>query len=546
MKYSISSRNPASQLLNITLELTCKENETVSMQLPSWRPGRYEIANYAQYIKSLTVSFNDEEIKAEKWTKDKWSFRAGSAGTYQVRYTYYARQMDAGGSWLDPTLMYVNFINLIFDILNRQEEKIKVRLHLPSDYQIATALPAIGHHTYLAQNFQHLVDSPFMASTDMRHEIFHLEDSSFHVWLQGEIQFDTTVFLNDLRRFTEKQIKAFGEFPAKDYHFLIHLLPYKHYHGVEHRYSTVITIGPAMELSQKSLYKELVGVCSHELYHFWNVCRIRPRAISPYDFSKEAYLDAGFIAEGITTYMGDLFLLKSGFFALNDYLKQLCKMINREFGNFGWQNQSIVESSWDLWLDGYKPGVPDKKVSIYNRGALIALCLDLFLMDFGTHLQEVMNIMWRDFGKPEKGYTMADFENMVLMSSQGNRFIPEFFRKFIYGKEDIFPFLSYQLKSVAIEIHSHPRKNPFESLFGIIHDKQGVIVNIHPQSEAYRKLMVGDKVTTYTMAGDYLQLEIIRLGKSISLQLEAKGLLFYRNYELKNIGYNHKQQLWMS
>jgi predicted metalloprotease with PDZ domain len=454
--------------------------------------------------------------------------------------------MDAGGSWLDPSQMYINFINLTFAIKGREEEEVTVRLQVPEDYKVATALSHISHRTFLARNFQHLVDSPLIASRDIVHETYRTHGVTFHVWLQGEIHFDLHVLLNDFLAFTQRQIEAFGEFPADEYHFLIHLLPYKHYHGVEHRHSTVITIGPAAQLSGKDLYDELIGVCSHELYHFWNVCRIRPKVLLPYDFSKEAYMDAGLIAEGITTYMGDLFLLKSGYFSLSDYLKELSKMINREFENSGWQNQSIAASSLDLWLDGYKTGIPDKKVSIYNRGALISLCMDLILIDKGSALQEAMNAMWRDFGKPEKGYEMNDFERKVFESAKGDPYIPEFFRKFVYGCEDILPVLTSQLKSVGIVIESSPRENPFEGLFGIVHDLKGEITKIHPESEAYQKLMLGDKIVSYFLTEQHLQAEIIRLEKPMSIQLKSTPVIYYKNFQLHDLGSNHKQKVWVS
>src|SRR5690606_23960414 len=107
------------------------------------------------------------------------------------------------------------------------------------------------------------------------------------------------------------------------------------------------------------------------------------------------YQKAGWIIEGITTYMGDIFLLRSGYFSLEEYLETFEKVLNRESLNFGWQNQSILESSFDLWIDGYEAGIPDKKVSIYTHGALIAFCLDAMLLDEKSSLNHVMKILWR-------------------------------------------------------------------------------------------------------------------------------------------------------
>src|SRR5690606_21927473 len=158
---------------------------------------------------------------------------------------YYASQMDAGGSWSDDEQLYLNFINFIFHIKGREEEPIKVQLDLPSGYQIATALPQTGAFVLEATGFQHLVDSPSIASPSLTHHQYQMGHCTFHLWFQGSIYFDIEELKNHFIRFTEKQIAAFGDFPCSNYHFLFQLLPYRHYHGVEHQYSTVITLGPA-------------------------------------------------------------------------------------------------------------------------------------------------------------------------------------------------------------------------------------------------------------------------------------------------------------
>ncbi|WP_373400761.1 hypothetical protein [Algoriphagus halophilus] len=226
-----------------------------------------------------------------------------------------------------------------------------------------------------------LVDSTLLASNNVQHWTYVSTGSLFHIWIQGTIHFDIKAFLDNFQKFTDTQIKDFGEFPESQYHFIFQLLPYKHYHGVEHQKGTVITLGPAKDLVENLKMEDLLGVSSHELYHAWNVCRIRPKELLPYDFSKETYTQAGWLLEGITTYMGDLYLLKSGVYSLEVFLKQIESTLQREVNNLGWKNQNILESSFDLWLDGYQPGIPDRKVNIYTHGSLICFCLDLLLIE---------------------------------------------------------------------------------------------------------------------------------------------------------------------
>src|SRR5690606_12039022 len=357
MEYLIYRTSIPSQFIDIQLTLAVTAHETIELQLPAWRPGRYELANYAQKLRFLkVVDSTGQSMLLNKISKDRWSFTAADQGSYRIQYQFHASQMDAGGSWSDDEQLYINFINLAFQVVGREEEETTVRLDLPEHYRIATALPFCGPNILKADGFQHLVDSPLIASPTLQHFTYRVYDHSFHLWFQGEIHFDIAALIQHFTNFTKAQIDSFGDFPADHYHFLFQLLPYSHYHGVEHQFSTVITLGPAAELADPGFMHRLMGVSSHELYHFWNVCRIRPKELLPYDFSKESYIDAGIVLEGVTSYMGDFFLWKSGYYADRDYLDVLEKWINREFEQFGWKNQSITESSWDLWLDGYKPG----------------------------------------------------------------------------------------------------------------------------------------------------------------------------------------------
>lgn len=529
MHYSISRKSFTSQFIQIHLEITCLEKETIQLQLPAWRPGRYELANYAQKIKGFGVTLHGSEIDWKKNSKDLWEFSATDPGLYKIVYEFYCNQMDAGSCWSDDQQLYLNFSNFIFEVLQRKNEEIIVSVDLPNNYKVATALKKSGFNEWWAPSFQYLMDSPMLASADLKQFSYSVNGSTFHIWIQGQIHFDIENLIAVFYSFSEKQIEDFGEFPADYYHFIFQLLPYKHYHGVEHAYSTVITYGPAHALSDTSELAELIGVSSHELYHFWNVCRIRPKGILPYDLSKEVYLEEGLVMEGVTTFMGDYYLLKSGYFSVHDYLNVLEEQAQREFDSFGWQNQSIVESSFDLWLDGYKPGIPDKKVSIYNRGAFVSLCLDLILKTSGSSLTGVMKDMWEKYGKTGTGYNLVDFEKMVACHSKEPEKISAFFQSFVFGKEDPFPVWKNLLNQIGIVIHENFEGNDLLHLFGIRKDESGIITQIHPDSDAFSLLMKNDRILEISFKtgssvtnqhDDQVHFKVERFGKIIPIKLQ--------------------------
>ena len=553
MIYSISRKSIPSQFIQVHLSLECVEHETVHLQLPEWRPGRYELTNYAQYLRGFKVEFEKKEVLWQKITKDLWQFHSEKSGIYSIEYEFYCNRMDAGSCWSDELQLYLNFSNFSFDIKGRENEDIEICIDLPDFYKVATSLPPLGHFQWKAMGFQQLLDSPLIASEKSVHLSYQVNNSTFHIWLFGDIFFDLETLRSNFLSFTKTQIEAFGDFPATDYHFMVQLLPYKHYHGVEHAFSTVITFGPAESLSEKNQMDELVGVCSHELYHFWNVCRIRPKSLLPYDLSKETYLDTGLIMEGVTTYMGDLYLLKSGYFQLEEYLNLLQKVIRKEFDSFGWKNQSIAESSFDLWLDGYKAGIPNKKVSIYNRGALISLCLDLMLLDKGSSLQQVMREMWQKFGKNQIGYTLEEFEFIVSEKLYLPSVVKEFFYKYIYGKQDIFEILKIQLLSIGVIISKNFEQNDLLHHFGIRTEQNGVIIQIYPDSKAFYELMIGDKILEingkeFSVAvkdqESGLSLILERHCRKVKVFIPKEKIKVFPSYVLKLSEPNQKTEKW--
>lgn len=494
-KYTISCSNPASQFILIQLEITAHSTEIMELQLPAWRAGRYQLANYAQYIRSFSIKNQyQEEIQFKKISKDCWTFSAEKNYTYLIEYEFFCARMDAGGAWVDEEQVYLNFINCCFAVNGQQNQPIELEVNLPSFQKAVCTVPKNQEGKWIADNFQMLADSTLLASNNVQHWSYESTDSKFHIWIQGAIHFDIKAFLDNFQKFTDTQIRDFSEFPEPEYHFIFQLLPYKHYHGVEHQKGTVITFGPATELLDELKMEDLLGVSSHELYHAWNVCRIRPQELLPYDFSKETYSQAGWILEGITTYMGDLYLLKSGVYSLEVFINQIESTLQREVNNLGWKNQNILESSYDLWLDGYQQGIPDRKVNIYTHGSLICFCLDLLLIEEGSSFPQVMKLAWEQFGKPRKGYSQLEFWNLILSQSSNPEIFQTFYDRYISGKEDLLKFFSEKVKSIGLEYVQSPNPDYLTGKLGVITiDKK--IIKIHPDSPAYDNLMIGDHVS---------------------------------------------------
>ncbi len=550
---SISYERPNLGFIDINLSFAPK-GEKSTLQLASWRPGRYELANYAQNIQRFEAT--DKKglpLPFEKTTKDRWEIHHGELDEVRISYNYFARQMDAGGSWLDDEQLYINFINCIPLISEMENEGITLKLSLPSNYQIACALPQITDRTLLANNYQELVDSPLFSSANLQHNSYSISEHTFHLWFQGNVNPDWETLKKDFIAFTETQMKLFGGFPSKDYHFLYQILPYKHYHGVEHQNSTVITLGPNQNFFEKEFRSNLLGVSSHELFHAWNVCRIRPIEMMPYDFSKEAYHTTGYITEGLTTYYGDLMLARSGVFTKEEYFEEINRLLTRHFENYGRHNLSIVDSSFDLWLDGYKMGIPDRKVSIYVKGALLALLLDLTIRQETNDqksLDTVMKRLWQDHGATGKGYSPSDYQN--ICEEVIGRKMDDYFRPFIEGNADLKEPISQALTHIGCTLAPKPASTDWENIYGFKTSESPTglkVIKIAPSSPASAQLSIGDIITNPEPQGNVpsLTLNIDRFGRQLQITLHPEeGRNHFQTYTIQQLKQTESFDRWLS
>ena len=475
MQYFFSISEPHNRFVTIEMRVEGPfKDDFFVLQLPSWRPGRYELGNFAKNVKGFKVEDeNKTAIPFKKTSKDSWLVE-NSGKNVTIHYQYYAAQPDAGACWIDHDQLYINPVHCCMFIPGRENEKCSVKLGVPENWVVATGLKFEDKHKYFADNFDQLVDSPFIASASLQHADYVLNGVTFHIWIQGVCTPDWLKIIKDFDRFTQVQLDMMKEFPATEYHFLVQVLPYAFYHGVEHLNSTVLALGPGYNLMKPALYNDFLGVASHELFHAWNVKSIRPVEMLPYDLTRENYAETGFVYEGVTTYYGDLFLGRSGFFNLDQLLEEYSVRLQKHMDNPGRLNYSVTQSSFDTWLDGYVPGIPGRKTSIYDEGCLLAWILDYMIRsatDSKHSLDQVMQILYFDFAKKGKGYTFADFQE--ISERVAGRSFKEFFENIVCKPSSLENLLSEVVSLAGIVL-----KNSASSLF---HERDGRV-----ESERYR------------------------------------------------------------
>lgn len=558
MNYKISFSNPNRHYIDIECIIDNISLPQIEVQLPSWRPGRYELGNFAKNIQQFKVlNSRGIALQYKKHNKDKWLINTEGESIITIVYNYYAAELNAGSTWLDETQLYVNPINCLIYCEQKLEEPCRLEIKLPLDYDLAGALNVLSTSKEnnqkviktIAEDYHVLVDTPFICSNSLQHNLFVLDGVEFNIWFQGECKPDWARIIGDFFIFINEQFVLFKTFPTERYHFLIQVLPFQFYHGVEHADSTVIAIGPSYNLMRKDLYDELLGVSSHELFHTWNVKNIRPKEMLPYKYNTENYATTGYVYEGVTTYYGDLMLYRSGIFTDADYFKTLTQQIQKHLDNHGRFNYSVAQSSFDTWLDGYVPGVPNRKVSIYTEGCLLAFMADAQIRKQTANkasLDDVMLTLYNDFGKNKIGYTANDYQTIIenITGKDWNHF----FYSLVDGIEPFNELLADSLGYFGLELSVVASKKPYESFLGfktIEQNNETIVVSIFPNSLADQAgLSLKDKIVAVNgfevknnlndwcnyFWRESFTLKVITEGKSREIKLKSNTEMYYKTY----------------
>ncbi len=432
-------------------------NEGIEIALPAWRPGRYELGYFARNIRAFKV--RDQEgrsLNAVKTAHSRWTVD-GTPESITISYDCHAGELNGGSCWWDHEQLYINPIQCAVRVIGKESEPCSVILEIPQNWNVATGMEKISKQEFRVRDYDELVDSPFIASPDLKHGTFNMDGIDFHVWIQGECDPDMDRIIRDIKDYTRVQLDTMRSFPVNSFHYLVQIKPEKFYHGVEHLTSTVLVLGPGSELMTDDMYENLIGVASHELFHVWNVKSIRPEEMMPYDYDRENYCSLGLVYEGVTTYYGDLFLARSGFFDLDGYLEQVNRRLQLHMNNPGRFNYSVLESSFDTWLDGYTPGIPGRKTSIYHEGCLLALCTDLLIRkgsDSQRSLDDVMRALYNDFALKGQGFSYQDYIRLVV--NDDNDEARDFFKNVVDQPVSYHERMDEILSLAGLTINSYP------------------------------------------------------------------------------------------
>lgn len=544
--YRISYTNPDNHSLDIVYQLSGLEGETTLIQLPSWRPGRYELGNFAKNIQKFAVfSQSGEVLPFKKKSTHLWEVTLNGHAAIQVKYTYYAADLNAGSTFLSRDQLYMNPVNCLMYQVNRLNVQCEIHLDIPDNYKVACSMEPLARNIFATPTCHELFDSPLIASASLKTHKMYVNAVEFYLHFQGVCKPNFAKLEEDFSKFIAHQMDVFGDLPVPAYHFLFQILPQSFHHGVEHQANTIIAMGPGYAQFTTG-YAEFLGISSHEFFHTWNIKAIRPAELHPYDYTKENYTNLGYVAEGVTTLMGDLTLLRSGVWSLHEFWSEFSRECQKHFDNFGRFNYSVAQSGFDSWLDGYSAGIPNRKVSIYTEGMLYAFVMDVMICkatNFSRSLYDVMYNLYHFYSKMGNGFTEEDYLS-ELKNCSWQDFRP-FFEQYIWKAQDDEKIIVEALNYLGLRLDVKPSAIFHEAALGMKLSAAGVITAIYPGGPAERAgLWIDDKIISVNgieslnelgkwmqyFDTDTMSLIINRQHQILNIELKADGAQWFKHY----------------
>jgi predicted metalloprotease with PDZ domain len=532
MHYEIRAENPSQQYVQIRAIFQVDQDQ-VDLQFPKWRPGRYELGNFAKNVKAFhVVDSAGNALESKKIDTHVWRVKTNKSNEIHVVYSYYAAELNAGSTFLSEEMLYVNPVNCLVFIQGLENESCSLQVYLSKKMHFAGTLEE-NQGLMKTNSYHDLVDSPFVYCSALNSATYTVENTTFRVSFIGINEIPWKKVLADFHKFTAKQFADFGHFPAPTFHFINIITPYVHYHGVEHRASTIIILGPSYKIFNE-YYDELLGISSHELYHVWNVKSIRSADLWPYDYSRENLSSMGYLCEGITTYLGDYYLMSSGVWSPKKFFEAWEQVIQKHLDNPGRFHASLAESSLDTWLDGYAPGAPGRKTSIYNEGAIFAFITDIFIRKNTLGIKtihDVMHFLYQQFFINNQGITDQDFIATVERIS-GNSTFKDLFKKLVFDRICYSEYLIEALGNIGLTLESSQAKERTASYLGLKTTVAAGVTQVQsilPDSVAEMAgFVIGDKfmaVNNFVILNDLENWLLYLQGQDLEMLLNRNGKL---------------------
>jgi predicted metalloprotease with PDZ domain len=496
ISFTVAMSKPYTHLLEVEMRVQIPANLQVpnetDLVMPVWTPGSYLIREFERHVQDFAADANGRALDWTKVNKNTWRLKTNGVRQWRATYRVYANELSVRTSELNSDHAFWNNAALLLYPDGKINAPSTLRINPAPGWKIATGLPAVDGqpNTFHAENFDILYDSPVECS-NFKQIDFEVRGVPHRIVIDGEGNYDQNRMLAGVRQIVETEVSLFGDIPYHDYTFILHLRANTG-GGLEHLNSTALGFRRS-NFAKEEGYRSFYGLVAHEFFHLWNVKRIRPDALGPFDYTKENYTRSLWVAEGITEYYGNLMGRRAGLISDQTYLEQLAKSIQDFQETPGRQVMTAEEASFDSWIKFYRPDENsiNSQISYYDKGELLGLLLDLDIRR-RTHnaksLDDVMRYLYTDFYKEGRNYTPADVQKACELMAGVS--LDQFFSRYVRGREEL-PYDDV-LQSVGLRLETVPmvQSLPLKAFLGSDLEQTGdrlLITHVRAGTPAYEQ-----------------------------------------------------------
>jgi predicted metalloprotease with PDZ domain len=441
ISYTVTFPEAQAHYADIEMDISGLKQNTLDLKMPVWTPGSYLVREYSKNVEAFSAEANGKALDAKKIRKNIWRIPVENLSEIKVRYRVYAFEISVRTSFIDVSHGFLSSAGMFMypDGMLDHPSTIHI-IPYKSWTKVSTSLEMVkgDPFTLHSPNYDILFDSPIEVGNQ---DIFGFDAAGvkYEVAMCGGGNYDKERLKKDIPKIVEQETAIYGENPNKRYVFIVHNYA-KGGGGLEHLSSTVLG-ATRNNYSTEAGYQGFLSLVAHEHFHLWNVKRLRPIALGPFDYDRENYTTDLWIAEGFTAYYQDIIIRRTDLYPVDNYLNVLANDINYVANQPGNKIQSLADASYDAWIKYYRPNENsvNTNISYYNKGSIVAMMLDLEIIN-DSHskycLDDVMKYMYTTYYKTKKrGYTDMEFKKGLEKFS--GKSLDELYKKYVYGLADI-------------------------------------------------------------------------------------------------------------
>ena len=428
----IAITEPDHHLAEVRVSFEKTSLETLDVQLPTWRTGRYEILNLANGIRKFSaIDQSGNTLSWQKTDKNTWQINNTKNKQVTVHYQVYANQLGKRTRHIDDSHAFLDASAVVMYTAQQRNKQHLINLNVPKGWRSATGLEqGNNNHQFIAKNYDVLVDSPIETGIQKVHH-FKVDGREYELVIWGEGNYDEQQMAKDLAIIVKQAKYIWSDYPFSRYVFMVHATSGAR-GATEHLNSTIIQRS-RYSFHKRDDYLGFLSTAAHEFVHTWNVKQYRPEGLFPYDYQQENYTSLLWVSEGSTSYLQNQLLLRGDLMTKKEFFKMLAKRITSYQHKPGRDLQSVAEASFDKWISQGGDYGQNHSVNIYSEGFLVSWMLDFSILsatDNKKSYRDVHNLLYKNYRLP---HAFTEQDMLTILQQLTGQDYQDFWQQNVHG-----------------------------------------------------------------------------------------------------------------